>query len=503
VPVTTIFPDDERYEALSQGFNQRWVATPDSIKLVGSTEDVVEVVTEAVRKDQRIGVRSGGHCYENFVCNDEVKVIIDVSQLDHVFYDDTRNAYCAGAGTTNWQLYTHLYRPYGVVLPAGSCYSVGAGGHICGGGFGLLSRQFGLTVDYLEAVEVVVVEDRQQARSVLASRDSTDPDLRKLWWAHTGGGGGNFGVITRYWFRNLPKPPKDVWLSGAQFSWEDLGEEGFHQLVERYGRFFAAHADPTDSYADLFAILKLTHVSKRELGLVVQLDATRPGSQSRLEAFYDAVIHPLDANAVDFHLQVGEHAPIQPLTVQGRVMPWIQATQTLNVSGENRRGKHKSAYHRTAFTPHHIQAFYEHLHDASYANSEALLKIDSYGCAVNKIKSGDTAVAQRDSALKLQYQTYWTDRSEDGKHLDWIRRFYADVYRDTGGVPVPNDITDGCYIGYPDVDLGDPRWNTSGIPWSYLYYKDDYRSLQEVKTRWDPNNIFRHAQSIQTFPTAN
>jgi FAD/FMN-containing dehydrogenase len=90
VVVRTILPSDERYEALSQGFNQRWVARPECIKLVGSTQDVVEVVTEAVQKGQRMSVRSGGHCDENFVCNDEVKVIIDVSQLDHIGYDDDR-----------------------------------------------------------------------------------------------------------------------------------------------------------------------------------------------------------------------------------------------------------------------------------------------------------------------------------------------------------------------------------------------------------------------------
>jgi FAD/FMN-containing dehydrogenase len=480
VSVTTISQNDERYEALSQGFNQRWKATPDCIKLVSSTKDVIEVVTEAVQKGQQISVRSGGHCYENFVCNEKVKVIIDVSQLDQVSYDDARKAYCVGAGATNWQIYTHLYRLYDRVVPAGSCYSVGAGGHICSGGFGLLSRQFGLTVDYLDAVEVVVVQDGKQAKAVVASRNNPDKDLNELWWAHTGGGGGNFGVITKYWFRDLPKPPKNVWLSDAKFSWNDLGREGFHQLVDNYGKFFADHKYPTDEYADLFAILKLTHVSNGELGLIVQLDATDPQeSKQKLTRFYEALIP--------------EYDPPPP-----RFMPWIQATQTLNGSGENRRGKYKSAYHRTSFTLNHIQNFYKHLHSQNYTNPDALLQIDSYGCAINKIKSGNTAVAQRDSALKLQYQTYWTDPSEDNKHLDWIRKFYADVYHDTGGVPVPNEKTDGCFIGYPDVDLSDSLWNTSSTPWSRLYYKDDYPRLQKVKTHWDATNIFSHKQSIQT-----
>lgn len=493
--IVRITEGDERYEALSQGFNQRWVARPDCVALVSSTEEVEEVVGEAVARGQRISVRSGGHCYENFVCNADVDVIVDLSGMDRVQRDE--RGFCLGAGATNWRLYTHLYRPFGVAVPGGSCYSVGAGGHISAGGFGLLSRQFGLTVDYLRAVEVVVVDEDGNAEAVIAERDDEDRDLRELCWAHTGGGGGNFGVITRYWMReDLPRPPKDVWLSGAQFTWSDLGEEGFTRLVGNFGRFFARHGGRGDRYADLFAILQLTHISKGQLGLVVQLDATRADSGAKLGSFYDAVLDDVDAEAQHFAMQVGEHAPLQPLTLQGRVMPWIQATQSLNGSGENRRGKYKSAYHRTAFTDGHIAAFYKHLSDPDYHNPDALLQIDSYGCEINRTDI-DTAVAQRDSVLKLQYQTYWTDPGDDDTHLSWIRGFYADVYRDTDGVPAPGGDTDGCYIGYPGVDLGDRDWNRGDVPWSRLYYKDHYPRLQQVKARWDPNDAFRHAQSIR------
>jgi aclacinomycin oxidase len=71
------------------------------------------------------------------------------------------------------------------------------------------------------------------------------------------------------------------------------------------------------------------------------------------------------------------------------------------------------------------------------------------------------------------------------------------MFAETGGVPLPGDRCDGAMINHPDVDLADPEWNTSGVPWSTLYYKDNYPRLQRIKARWDPRNVFHHALSIR------
>jgi hypothetical protein len=79
-----------------------------------------------------------------------------------------------------------------------------------------------------------------------------------------------------------------VILSGAQFRWCDLlanDGDGFIRLVQNFGKFFAAHSAPDDPYRDLFAILQLTHVSKEQLGLVVQLDATGQDKKAKLDKF--------------------------------------------------------------------------------------------------------------------------------------------------------------------------------------------------------------------------
>src|SRR5262245_34796596 len=95
------------------------------------------------------------------------------------------------------------------------------------------------------------------------------------------------------------------------------------------------------------------------------------------------------------------------------------------------------------------------------------------------------------------FQTFWPDAAGDDANIGWARGIYGDFFATTGGVPVPNDTTDGCYINYPDNDVADPKFNTSGVPWSTLYYKGNYARLQQAKRRWDPSNQFHHTLSVE------
>jgi hypothetical protein len=488
-------PDDPRYPQLVSGENRRWVGTPDYVVVVDTADAVVAAVQMAVDQGKQLAVRSGGHCYEGFVSDPSVKVVIDVSSMRSVTFDGEMGAFAIEPGATLGEVYATLYKAWGVTIPGGTCLSVGAGGHILGGGYGALSRLYGLTVDYLYGVEVVVVGADGQARKVVATRDAEDPALRDLWWGHTGGGGGNFGIVTMYWMRHphvagddpsllLPQPPSQLLMSVVTWLWSGLTQNGFSAMVRNYGTFFEQNSDPGNPYLHLFSELHPLTVAAGACQMVTQIDATLPNAQQLLN---------------DFIGYVNNGVGLNPIISAPKQLPWLLGAEwpTFGSSDPTTRAKYKSAYMRTGFPQDQIDAMYRQLTRTDYTNNEALLVIRSYGGAINTIAPDATASAQRDSIMKMQYMAFWTAESGDAANIGWLRDIYQDVYAATGGVPVPNAVTDGCFVNYADVDLADPAQNTSGVPWSTLYYKDNYPRLRRVKAAWDPTDVFHHAESIE------
>ena len=493
-PQTVVGPKDRRYADLRRGTNQRWVGSPDEIRLATTTDEVVKAVQDAVDSGRRLAVRSGGHCYEDFTTHEDIAIVLDLSQMADVSYDAERRAFAVQPGVPLGRVYERLYKGWGVYLPAGNCPSVAAGGHIQGGGYGSMSRRDGLAVDHLYGVEIVVVGADKKARVVTATREADDPN-RELWWAHTGAGGGNFGVVTRYWLRSpgatgtdpahqLPAPPREVWLSEVAWPWQEMNETRFARLMWNHGDWHARNSAPDSPYTALFSQLKPFHKSGGAVVLDSLIDAGAPGAERMLQRYIDAV-----------SAGVG----IKPQVRQYRRMPWLHATQWPGFTGPDPtvRFKGKSVYAKRNYTDAQIAAAYRHLTRDDFSNPSALLMIASYGGAVNKVAPHATAVPQRDSVLKYQVVSLWNDAADDAANIGWVRECYRDMFASTGGVPVPNDTNDGCFINYADVDLGDPRWNTSDVPWHDLYYKDGYRRLQKAKAAWDPTGFFRHAQSIR------
>jgi hexose oxidase len=509
-----------------QGFDRRWFAPQlQAVYVPTHTDQVADCLTAAITAYGRdVKVTSGRHCYENFVYNDATRAVIDMSALNQVGFDPARNAFFVDAGCENWTVYRTLLNGYNKTLPAGSCYSVGAGGHITGGGYGLLSRLHGLTVDHLSAVDIVTWDaSAGEAQLRHVSADSASSDERDLFWALCGAGCGNFGVIVRYYFAQLPDAPGHATIATLAWNWSDLDRNSFGDLLAAYAEFVAEMPDTG------FGLLKLNHVAAGQIGLILQI-VSAPGvgasehrERAELTADRGKTLLGGVVPTVTLEKPLGGHPGYMttlPASDAAQHVTYLEALQTLNGSGPNQFGKYKSAYMKKPFPPHQVDAIYKWLNTTPPGlppgdMSQSLLQVDSYGGAVNRRPSDATAVPQRSSILKLQYQTYWINASRPGEghqppyrdqaeaHLGWINDFYRDVYAESGGTPDPaKDSTgtvDGAYYNYPDTVLGShERGDVDHALW--LYFLDNFRrnprNLVKVKQRWDPEDYFHHAQSI-------
>ena len=512
----TVTRQDPRYQALRKANNLRWPSSDADavgrIEVCRNPDDVAETLQKVVRAGLRPTIRSGGHCYEDFVSNNPGGVLLDLSLLNSFDPTGSGHTYKIGTGMRLGDAYTELYKQYGVTFPGGSCYGVGAGGHISGGGYGVLSRLHGLTVDWLTAVDILTVD---ASGTVVPRRvdSKNDPDLFR---ACCGAGGNNFGVITAYYFDKMPVAPREVVSVSMGFPWEEMTPERFEAILTTYGHYFETRGKDPDTWG-MFTYLGLSHRSSGRIGLSVQFcnpDGTC-NDLAPLNEFVD-LFQPCKPVVTTHESMESRHSPQAgkssiarkpdgtPVPCSGphnmNRQSWFDATVHGGVGG-GVRAKYKSCYMKRGFSSAEAKLIYKHLNRTiPGADLSGLLAVDSYGGAINRPeRAATTSIPQRASILKLQFQSYWTKPEEDAGRLTWMRDFYTDLYSGPDadprykGTPYWNDHYEGCYINYPDVDM-------LAFPfWPQLYYGEDglYPFLQRVKQRYDSNNIFHHSMSIR------
>ena len=493
---TRILPGDARYDSVvDKRFNKRFAARPDYVGLLASSEDVIAAVEEAVGEQRRLVVTSGGHCLEGFVSDPDVRVILDVSPMKGVSFDPDMGAVVVEAGVTVGEAFRALYESWGVVVPLGEYPGIGMGGHVAGGAFGFLCRQLGLAADYLHAVEVVVVDEHGRGRSVVATRDASDPN-RDLWWAHTGGGGGNFGIVTRYWFRTaeasgddpatlLPRAPESVTTFRTEWSWNDIDRASFVRLLENHGRWCEENSSADSPNSSLWTLLEL---HRQQFGKIIIRGVSTSGTSAERQ---------IDDQLAAIGEGIGKAAP-RDLSR----MSWLEFA--LNPFPDLFGGppggvsaKVKDALLRTRLSDRQIDVAYEYLTRTDYDVMGGMLGFATYGGRINSVPPDATASPHRRAIMDFACTTGWLDQRDESQNLSWVRAFYRELFAETGGAPIPGDRYDGTLINHPDTDLADPTLNTSGVPWHALYYQENYERLRRVKARWDPQNVFRHALSIR------
>ncbi len=432
---------DPRFDTLKRGHNARFPATdaeaPDRILLCSSPDEIAKALRKVIAAGLRPTVRSGGHCYEDFVSNNPHGAMLDLSLYNSVDRDGENGPYRVAPGAVLGDVYLEIYKRFDLTLPAGSCYMVGAGGHISGGGYGFLSRLHGLTCDWISAVDILTVDPKGE---VIERRVDKHHDA-DLFRACCGAGGGNFGVITGFRFDRLPPAPREVAQAHLIFDWKDMTEARFTQLLTAYGDYWEGCGKDRDTWG-LFTLLDITPAKRGHFGIYIQYcqpDGTAK-DLSVLEEFLNrfAAFQPMllqaHGNLVsrrgpsiagrDIHKGQQSLIDVRDIAVR----PALDAIGE-GGSGSPTRGKYKSAYMKRSFTPAEASTIYRFYNSDEITAQNSVISIDSYGGAINRPElAHQTAIAQRSSIMKLQWQCYWPDASGDQIHLQQLDKFYTDLY---------------------------------------------------------------------------
>ncbi|GGJ32643.1 FAD-binding oxidoreductase [Deinococcus roseus] len=438
-----IQPADPGFEAARQNFNERIQKHPKVVVFCQNTMDVQNAVRYARAHSLPVAARCGRHNYENFSLIDD-GLVIDVSDLTTLHIDAELQTLDVGSGTQLIEIYTKVSQQ-GFAFPGGICPTVGISGLTLGGGIGLLTRWLGMTCDSLLEVELVNAQGE-----VLVAHAEQHPDL---FWACRGGGGGNFGVLTRLKFQ-LHKI-EEVSIFQAAWEWKDL--PAVIQNWQRWGQ----NLDPR-----LTSILMLHGPDKKEPGSAIA-SGMFVGSREDLQQNLDGLLV----------------LPPQDLKVQ--TMPYLEGLNFFTGDpqpdwaaywhGSHRKFKNTSAFAYQLLPEEGIETIVKHLEKSPAADN--LVQFETLGGRVSQVPVEATAFPHRAAQFSLQYQAYWAEDSEEKEHLDWVNGFRKDML----------PYTRGAYMNYPDVDIED---------FGEMYYGPNLQRLQQVKASYDPEGFFGFAQSI-------
>jgi len=193
-PVVYLAPGDEGYQAARATYNATILTQPKSIAMCASDAGVQQALRHAIAKQLPVAVKSGGHSFEGFSLNED-GLVINVSPMRNLQLDERTGVLTAGGGCRIVDVNNFLL-PRGRFLPSGSCQTVGLSGLALGGGYGIFSRNYGLTCDHLQQVRMV--------DGTGELRDSADDP--ELLWGCKGGGNGHYGIVTEMKFQTRPVP---------------------------------------------------------------------------------------------------------------------------------------------------------------------------------------------------------------------------------------------------------------------------------------------------------
>ena len=431
-----IEPDDALYDEARTIFYGGFDRRPAAIIRAADANDVARVVSLARESGMELAIRAGGHSVAGHSAS-EGGLILDLSEMKGLEIDVEGRTAWAEAGLTAEE-YTIAAAQHGLATGFGDTGTVGIAGLTLGGGVGFLVRKYGLTIDDLLAAEIVTADG--QIRHINANNY---PDL---FWAIRGGGG-NFGVVTRFKFR-------------------------LHEVDTIVGGILILPA----TAETITAFIAEAEAAPEELSTIANVMAAPPMPFFPPEAHGKLIIMAMMVYAGD--VEDGQRVVGRFRALADPIADMVRPMSYPEMYPPEEGGFHPLAVGRTMFVEHidrsTAETILDHLQRSTAMMRVAQLRV--LGGAIARVPADATAYAHRTAKIMLNTAALYGPPDEGPVHEAWVTNFAAALEQGD----------DGAYVNFLSNE-GDVRAAYPGRTWD---------RLRAIKRQYDPTNLFRLNHNI-------
>jgi FAD binding domain/Berberine and berberine like len=417
---------------------------PELIARCLGVADVVACVNFAREKGLSLSIKGGGHNISGLaVCDGGL--MLDMSLMRGVWVDAASRTAHAQAGCLLGDVDRET-QVHGLAAVLGFVSNTGIAGLTLGGGFGYLTRQFGWSSDSLRSVDVVTADGR-----LVRASEKENSDL--LWGLR--GGGGNFGVATNFEYRLYPVGPE---LMAGAIAWR---ASDANSVLEMY-LALARQAPPELACVPILRMAPPAPWLTKDIHgkPIIALSVCHSG---RFEDG-ERLVAPIKA----FGSPVGDVLKRRPYVSQQSL---LDATQP----------KGRRYYWKSEFLPKIEQGLLTKVieHAGRIASPHSAIIVFPIEGALNRLPENHSAAGNRDAAFVINITAAWENAEDDQPNIEWARAAWRDIRGFSTG---------GTYINFLTEEEGDDRIRAA--------YGKNHARLVEVKTKWDPRNLFRTNKNI-------
>jgi FAD/FMN-containing dehydrogenase len=419
---------------------------PALIVRCAGVSDVRESVAFAREHGLPIAVRGGGHNVAGTAVADGA-LVIDLSDLRDVQVDPESRTVRAQAGAT-WGDVDHATQRYGLAVPGGVVSSTGIAGLTLSGGLSYQRRRDGMTIDNLLAAELVTADGRVIRASATENGE--------LFWALRGGGG-NFGVVTSFEYRAHPLGP-EVYAAQLIYPFEQA-----HQVLRAFRDALTAAPDEVTAHAVLWSIPATPDVPVELHGApAVIVGGLYAGAAEDGERAFEAL------------RRLGD-----PIVDQSGRVSYLDLQSSLDPAFPAGLRYYWKALYTDGLDDDLIDLLVSRA--AEQPSPVNMIVVRQLGGAIARVPADATGFGDRSASFNVSVDATWDDPAGDDANVQWTRAVWDDLHRFSTGQ---------AYLNFPGLlEEGQALMRAS--------FGSNYERLVDVKTAYDPTNVFRLNQNIE------